>query len=685
MKTDAQILTDFDKRVGDYFATNNQQRDMIRQAFMYRDGNQWNEKELSERSRLNKKVATINLLAPVIRNISGSECMTDTRHIFIPLSDGFDEKSDAMTHATDFVRHVSNFDSEKSIAVEDTLTCGIGAVATFLDMTKKEFIAGVPVSKRVYPNFVSFDNSLRGSNINKGQWCSYADVVDTEWLDEHIKSEIGEDMDGVSRGGDTASMYILSELRSQNLYKLNLLHQYFWYELDTIYDITNPFDDATKQAILNDNDALNIIGSMSDELQLDWEVAYWSLDTESFNRLKKDIQLVTDLLDIQPIKLETSKRKGKCYYRAEIANGIILSKSRSYRQNGHPLNIMTGYFDEILGIYYGLVRAMSQAQDLINELVSDLRGYTKKLTIGGDVYAQGDVPSLTKMQDLRLHEETITPVPVGTVLTPKAQTNTPDIFIATLNAYMDILPRLGGFTRQFLEADISGNMNDALMARVNKQVHATMYNFVNNYAQFEYNQAEISEALVRKMTAANDGHVIPIVNLTGYEDANKIRLFKKSFADGYSIIPTTRPMSIDERQDAATKLIELLPTMPQLAPLALKYMNLDLKDRKEATQLMTPQAVTPDPLNQGLLQAQIRMTNAQAAKLEADAQEAISTLSRRDEELQSIIDKNNAQAMKTALEAQQPIVLPMGEQPEQGEYQMPPMPQPQSNFQQQAG
>ncbi len=630
MMNDKQLLATFSKNLSRFFASTNLQRQEIYRSYDYRDGNQLyldgstNEK-LNVRTLQNGKTyCIVNISAPLVRAVAGSEVMAPSTLDFLSTDPEFDVEADIINDGVGWCQYTSGYRSERGIANEDAATCGLGGTVTYLDMTKKGFIAGSPVVERVFPGFMQYDNSPRGSQLNnKAGWCGYADPVDSEWLDGYIEDNTNS---RTPTGGGDYKEYLLSFSSMQNLDEIDFIYHYFWYEFVKIYDVENPFLKASElsQFILQDEDVANIIGKIADDLKIDWQASYWSLDKEGYDTLIKGMEVLQLMLqDIKLPEINHSKRDGKCYYRAEIARGMLIKKSRSFTQDGFPLNFITGYYEETSGTYYGLMRPISHIQDYLNTTTSDFMAYVKAASHGGSAWVKNAGEAFERIKKDRINEDDITPVPPNTEIIPKALPNAPEVLLSAINFFVEIMPRTLGLGQEFFGVITSGDMTQSLYGKVMKQSYAVLENWKNNAGGYDLRQGKIFEDLLRLMAEANDGMILPILS-DNDEPQAFMRLSKQSLARNYAIRIIPRPLTQDERQETFNQLTQLMPTMPPevqraMLPAMLKYSNLDYRDKKEFMEAANPPPPQPDPQNQATIQANIDFTNASAAKALADA------------------------------------------------------------------
>lgn len=652
MMSDIEVTNDFNKNVTQFFANSNWQRQEIYRSYEYVAGHQITSEVYSERERKNKPITIVNLAATYVRAVAGSEVLKANQLDFISMDEQFDQEADIMGDSIEYVQYASSYLSERATARTDTATCGIGGTVTYLDMSFKNFIAGKPSVERIFPGFIFYDNSSRGSQINKkARWVGYADPVSIDTLNEYIESEVKKP-DKATMGAGDFKAFLMSFSQQQNIGQIDFIYHYFWWEYDDIYDVANPFIDeqgALSQALAQDDDVANMLGDVLKTVQLDGKAAYWSLDKESYKLLNETVETIELLTGIEIEDLEYSKRKGKCFYRAQFAKGMLIKKSRSYTQGVHALNIMTGYFDEIMGIYYGLMRPMSQVQDALNISVSDFQSYARSAAGGGNVYIKGASESIERIIREKANEDAVTPIPGTAEVIPKETTNTPQVLIEFSRLMMELIPKTIGIPHEFMGMITTGDMTEALFGRVMEQTLNVLAEFANNSKSADIDQGTIFVELVKLMAEANDGMILPILS-PGKKPENYFRLMKQNLAIEYAVRIVERPMTKSERQAQFNALSQLVPQYQaagiNIMPVLSKLSTLDQDLKDELVKLSTPQAPQPDPLNEALLDSQAKLQYATAKEKDAGANERAATLEGTIAKLQSEAEKNNAQTQE---------------------------------------
>lgn len=626
-----KLLQEFNRQLGKFtFSTSNLQRQQIRAAYQLKDGHHFTNTEVGDRENLGKKSTIVNICAPLVRAVSGSEVMQDKKLQFVPMDEQFDKKADVMDKVNSYIQYVSDYDAQRSLAVEDALTCGIGATVTWQDMTRADSIVGQPVCQRIFPLFLIYDNATRGGNINRdSRFCGYVEPVDRDSLTDYMEEELNSD--DVPLGMSSYAEYFMDFARNTDISNIDMLYHYFWWDFAPVYHVKNPFvnNQDLLQLAQQDEAIGQAFADFTAAAKVDMVAAFWVLDAENYKKWQNTIEVVQALAPFEIQKPTVNKRKTKCYYRAEIARGLVIKAEKAFCQDGFPLNFMTGYYDESESCYYGLMRPMAEVQRSLDFAMSDLMTYVDNITSGGSAYVKGSIDSLEKLNKSRKNMAQLTPLLGDVEVIPKATPDAPQVLVNIVNMLVELMPRTVGIGQEFLGVITSGDMTDSLYGKVMKQSYAVLANFTNPNANYSVRQGEINIALGKMMAEMEEGRSIPLFQTNeGGEDT--FRLWSQSIADKYAIRIVERPLTTDERLDTANALSQLIPLATQagvnpapLFALYSKYSRLDMADRKILEQVATPQPPQPDPVNQGLLESQTNLQNAQAKKYEADAQLAL--------------------------------------------------------------
>ena len=659
-----KIIDDFERNLRDYFTIADRQRREIYHSFAYMDCNDMRTEQImgglssTTGPTSNKRKTNINLISAIVYGVAGSEAMQE-RHIdVVPIDDDqYDIEADIMDDCVDYAQHASNYKMAFDLRKRDAAICGIGATVKYLDMTKREAISGIPYCKRVYPAFLFYDTSGHGQDLNStANWCGYVDPMRVDDLVEHVKEKIGKKYQGgtdVVGGTGFSSEFMGGSLTTEM--RVDLLYHYFWRENVKVRDTQNPIysDETFRQIMAEDDVALELMARFAEAARVDVDAPFWTLSKEEFTDFEETMEAIERHTE-EEFEIKSSTRNVKCYYRAQFALGHLLEWSKSYSQNEYPLSFVTGRFDETRGTYYGLVRPLSFVQDALNIVMDDLLDYAHKAPRGGPVYVKGAADDLKALKASQANEDDLTPISQTTEIIPKQLASSPQTLLETAKLLIELMPRSIGIGQEFLGIISTGMMTDSLFGRIVKQSFAVLQDFASSSANASKRDGQIFIDMMLSVAQVEDGRILPILS-PGHQEKDYIRLTKQNLARQYVIRVIERPVTDDERMENMKILLQLAPNMQQanvnILPAIIENMRIDYNQKQELLEMATPKPQEPNPMDVESVKANIRLLNAQAMKLEADAKEKMAMLDYKDEQIQSEIDKNKASAFKDISQA----------------------------------
>lgn len=661
--SDDDILSEFRANLDGFFLTQAAQRNEIIKSYMYMDGRSRELRDGGNRPADAREMVEINISAPIIRAVAGSDAMQDRKISAIPMSvDNYDAEADIMDDCVDYAQHVSLWRQRRAIAMRDSAICGIGATVTYLDMASRECASGAPVVRRIHPLFVFFDNSCAGEDLNEnGNFCGYAEPMRRKDLSEYIEYMLDKEEESIAGTGFDANYthQFMQGINHLSAGTLDMLYHYFWRDFETVYDTKSPFADPESdlsQTVMQDPIAAELLGAFADEAKIDVSAPYWVLDKKQYRELGKTIAAIAKLANTD-IALESSKRKVRCYYRAQIARGMVLSKSKSFSQHHYPIQFVTGYYDQKTCCFYGLMRPLSEIQDQINTVMDDLMEYARSVSIGGKSYIKGIADGLAKFMESKTNREDVTVLPKDAEVIPKEQGAALQTLLETARFLIELLPRSVGVGQEFLGVITTGTMTDSLYGKVVKQSLAVLEDFTNSSEGYARRQGRLFVDLSIAMADVEDGRILPILS-PGHDKGDYIKVTKQNLARDYAIRVVERPMTDDERNETLKVLLQLAPQFEQtganVMPFIVKNLPMDQSNLKQLLQAVTPQPTQPDPMAMEAAQANTNLISAQARKLDADALKIQAELPNVSPEMRSNIEKNLAIAAKNLADANQP-------------------------------
>jgi hypothetical protein len=645
-----EALTYFNRALEDFQLSSESQRNEILLSFIYMSGRSL--LDVSDRRR--KSTHHVPLVAPIVRQIAGGEAMKE-RQISILCLDDLPESqqdNDVVDKAVEWAQIVSGWKSEYDKACRDAGACGIGATITYSDSSYKDLPYGLPSVKRIYPGFMFWDTSVRGGDLNKnGNYCGFVEPMRRQDLQKHIEEKLGKrkvKTDGLAFSGQYDSIF-RNMISTQNDLSIEFLYQFFWREKVKVWDVKNPLMDEKLAPLLKDNDLiLAWFAELKDSSEASLDAPLWVLDAEDWKEYQKTMDAVGKIAEIE-LKAAGTTRDVWCYYRAEIAAGMVLEESKSFVQDRFPMNFITGYYDESLSVWYGFCRPLSYIQDAIDTVMTNLVDAANTTRTGGKVFLQGgSKEALALFIKQKEAEEDVSVLPAGTTTIPRGEAASPQLLLETARMLIELLPRAIGVGQEFLGVITTGEMTDSLYGRIVRQSFAVVADFMASSAGASRNQGHIFLALMFSSADASGGLAFEMVS----PDRKAVRrvLEGDEIRRKYTVHVVEQPVSDDEKRETLKSLVQLAPVFMQagvnIVPAIIKAMPMDYDVKQELMQYAMPQPQEPDQMTVESAQANIDLLRSQAYKLqkEADLKEKQSLM--EIEKIRSEIIENLARASK---------------------------------------
>lgn len=645
-----EALTYFHRALEDFQLSSEQQRNEILRSFIYMGGRSL--LDIADRRR--RMAHHVPLLAPIVRQIAGGEAMKERQINILCLDEQPDQQqdNDVVDKSVEWAQIVSGWKAEYDKTCRDAAACGIGATVTYSDSCYKDLPYGLPTTKRIYPGFMFWDTSVRGGDLNKnGNYCGFVEPMRRQDLQKHIEEKQGKrkiKQEGLAFSGQYDSIF-RNMISTQNDLSIEFLYQFFWREKERVWDVKNPLMDETLAPLLKDNDLiLEWFAELKDSAEAGLDAPLWVLDADDWREYRKTMDAVAKVAEIE-IKAEGTPRDVWCYYRAEIAAGMVLEESKSFVQDRFPMNFVTGYYDESMSVWHGFCRPLSYIQDAIDAVMDNLVDAANTTRTGGKVFLQGgSKEALALFIKQKEAEEDVAVLPAGTTALPRGEPASPQLLLETARMLIELLPRAIGVGQEFLGVITTGEMTDSLYGRIVRQSFAVVADFMSSSASYCRNQGHIFLALMFASADASGGLAFEMVS----PDKKAVRrvLEGDEIKRKYTVHIVEQPVSDDEKRETLKSLIQLAPVFMQagvnIIPAIIKGLPMDYDVKQELMESATPKPQQPDQMTVESAQANIELLRSQSYKLqkEADVKEKQATM--EIEKIRSEIVENLARASK---------------------------------------
>lgn len=657
MKSDDDIISEFTKRVMQSIDAQRNWRDIIvYPSYQMYDGNQYSASELQKFEADDIIPRTINKCAPLVDAVSGFEIQNRGEVKYIPRltdeeSEGF---TDVVSKGAKYIEEDS-FDSfESSQAFNDMLICGVGATQTYISYDENP--DGETENVRPFPWLLLWDAASKRKNLVDRNWNAVAQVVDTSVLEEYLNDRDDDEgtyqpYEPLSKGFGIDSEFLrLYYNNARGDMSLSVMYEYEWREKEAFYRVQNPF-----KVFANDPMVMQYLQENVERFSIRPDDDIFNMEHKEFREFKAELKELG-------IPLEYTKQKKYKYYRALLGGGRVLEKSLNFSQQEFGLQFMTGKFSEVMQMHYGLLRAMSDPQKMLNSAVSNYETYLRSLPNGGffmeaDAAAGGDIEgflaTIGKARDITLlakdaiKNQKILPKPLATPNTA---------LVEMINMALSLIPESAGIDQSFLGMTDSKDMTGVLFGQKIRQALTTLAAYFDAKRFFTISKGRLFIDCVRIMAENNPSRLIR--DVTGKGSAKFIPLLKDGIAAEYDVTIEEVPQSPSERQETFAKLLDMAGQLVgqgvNIMPLVVKYAPLPPEEKAAVEEAMVPPPPPqPDPVNQGLLVAETNYKNAMAEKAMAEAQSKQQEISNTGEKLKVEIEEIVSQTILNLAKAGQ--------------------------------
>lgn len=628
-------------------------------------GDQWSEKDAAKYEKDGITRITINKSAPIIDSVVGFEIQNRSEVSYIPrtTSDPNTKKmADIAENGVNWIERTSNAQFHDSLAFSDMLVCGVGVTDLSVDYNENE--NGEPCKRRIFPGFFMYDPASREKNGKDTEWRAEVKVVDKRVLEQELEL-MGLNDDGISTGvfafNDSQFLEYFNVLNVE--VKLALIYNFQWRERTPIVRVNNPF---LTEEMANNPVIMNYAGDAMQRFKLNITDGVLVFSQKDFNQFKKEMKAFGITLD------KVIKQTKYKYYRAKIANGMVLEKGENFCQKGFSLDMMTGKFDEHRQCHFGIMRALKDPARMYNRAISDLQMFLNTSSKGGYIIEQTAVENVKAFVDTINKAREVTIVRDGKLssgaIQQKQTAALPAGLVDNLGLSDTNMMQAAGVNPQWMGLMESRDMTGKLQAQLVRQGLTVLAPYFDAKKFYTINQGKLYISCLRVLAENNPGRIIR--NITGDSNDKYLELFADDIAMDYDIEIEDVPSTPGERQENFEKLLEMAGQMAQyginIMPVVLPYSPLKEEDIEAINQLMQPPPPQqPDPLQTKMLESTVALQFANAKKTEAEAtkinldmlhssQQSPKEMQKMDADIQKTLSESKLNAAKTVDTLQRP-------------------------------
>lgn len=568
-------------------------------AFDYVAGEQWDEEDQMEMERLGKPFITFNRTEIFVSAVTGLEALNRNEVRYVPRKTGDDtQQADIWTAAAEYVNDDCDAEVHHSTAFRDLVICGMGWTDTKMNYETNPD-GDVEVEWKD-PRTMYWDGRANQRNLRDARWVmsifpmSYEEVKQT-WPHKLPEIAFGRAFDpnwepaNEPHHANFAWMYENDQSRQSPREGEDVwVAQYQWYEREMFYRVQ--FRDGVK----------------------DFPVAQWE-------RYVEQVPALAEMRKVGPF--------AKRHYKQAMIAGLTVLEETDLPSEDFTLQCMTGKHDRNANVWYGIVRPLSDPQDWVNKLYSQILHIINTNAKGGLLAEKDAFDSIAKAEEDWASSDAITWVKPNALkegkIMPKPEAQYPVGLDRLLQFAMSMFQDVTGANLELL--GLAEKVQPGVLEAQRKQAGMTILSWCfDSLRAYRKRHGRVLATFIREFIA--DGRLIRIV---GREGMQYVPLMQDKLAMEYDIIVTESPQSTNERERTFAVLMQLLPLMIeagyQVPPDLADYMPLpaSLIDALKEGANDPRAAQMQDMLGQlemALKQAEVAKTRAEAAYKAAQAQ-----------------------------------------------------------------
>ena len=587
----------------------NEWRGCAKTAFEFVAGDQWDDETKRILEGQKRPASTFNTIGAMIKSVAGYEVANRQEPRYIQRNVGAAGVSELTTAGAKYFRDGTDAEHHESAAFRDAAICGLGATESYIDYDDDE---DGKYRKRhlsvfeVFPDSMAREANLRdGKRVSRVRTMRVSDAVDmfpdidkadlpAVWAEDDLAGkELHDDRPDPYEVGDDDDMDDTSDI---------CVVEVQWYQFEPYMRFVDPFSGQMRR-----------------------------LPKDQFEELSQ--KLLT--AGMRAPRGTTQRRK--VFYRAFLGKKV-LGVTGTPVQKHFTIGFITGDWDEVKGVPYGIARGLLDPQRWTNKLFSTTMHILNTNAKGGVMAELDAFDNTRKAAEDWAKPDSIVWVrpgalsgPNGPKVQPKPQGQINPAFFQLMDFAMSMAPRVTGLNSEFLgmqQQDQAG-----VLEYQRKQSSVTILATIfDNLKLYRVDDGRYTLRLMQEYLS--DGRLIRIV---GEEGQRFLPLNRDATVGEYEVIVDDAPTSPNMKEQQWATIQAMLPMLQPLvggnpeaiaelmkdAPLAesRKAKLAEILQRKDPQKDAQQQALQSEQqqAQKAMAYAKINSEDAKAEKSRADA------------------------------------------------------------------
>lgn len=511
-------------------------REEAKEAFGFVSGDQWSEDEKAALLETMRQPVVFNRIAPMVDAVSGSEINNRQQVAYIPRQVGASGVNELLTGAADYIRDNCDAEDEESDAFLDAIICGVGCTETRLDY--EDSAEGDIKIDRVDPMTMAWDPTARKRNLSdicwaqRESWMQPAEIK-SRWPDkadeiDYITDDWALRDDGDGDEPHDASMAWLYR-KNQTGYdsktgELRVIHHQ-WQERETYWRVLDP---SSGQVL--------------------------EFPEERFARVRK---LIKD--GLMP-HMQAVKRTRKTWLQAFVCGGTLLETGPAPIRNSCSFKFITAKRDRNKGLWYGIVRAMTDPQRWANKFFSQILRILDTNAKGGLMAEEDAVTNWRAFEEGWSQADSITKVRPGALSAGKVQPKPLAPFPTEINHLLSFsissLRDVSGVNLEMLGL-ADREQAGVLEAQRKQAALGVLAGLFDGLRRYRKEQGRLLARFIREYLS--DGRLVRIQRGNGLEEF--VPLLRDQMTFEYDVVVDESPTSQNTKERTFAILAQMMPML----------------------------------------------------------------------------------------------------------------------------
>lgn len=494
-----------------------------REEFDFCAGQQWKPEDQEALRLQNRPDVTFNYAEKMIDAVVGAEVSNRQEVTYKARQMENEEVSELWTNAARWVRDECNAEDEETDAFRDALICGMGWTFTRMDYTEDK--DGMPVIERIDPMEMYWDPAGNKPGLADRRYDVHGVWMDNDLIRIKWPNTVVQNSDDQQSG----SMGII----------------------------------RTGHRYLDDNDYRDDAERHVDQTMV-WH--YECFELETYYRVATGDGNIAEISEkdfgamraqLKQFGLKYVKEYKKVYYRAFMADDMILDWGKSPCQHGYMRNCITGKRDRNKNMWYGLTRAMRDPQQWANKWLSQIMYIINCNSKGGLLAEAGAFVDPRKAEEEWASPDGITMLNEGGLqkVQQKEQSQYPQGLSQLMEFALSSIPQVTGINLETLGMADRDQANVVEQSR-KQAAYGILAPIFDSLRRYRKMQGKVLLYFIREFIS--DGR---LVKINGVGSQRFIPLTKPADAITFDIIVDSAPTAPDVKDRTWQALMQIAPQM----------------------------------------------------------------------------------------------------------------------------